>query len=381
MPKVDTDYCAACGSDDGPLVAGEPVDSMVFFLNEELTPVTQVMQCPKCGYVWLYPKIDTEELNKYYSAQDRFPTESIAYKEQMSFLERFLKWPQVKSALDVGAFDGRLLNLIAQKGVPKTFAVEPDTEHTGEGFRTLEDAQHHLGEDSCSLITMGHVFEHVQDPVKVLEQCKFLLHPAGNLFIEVPDLADPQVQVVPFWTPFHQSYFTSDTLTYMLERAGFKILGIEFTGYRAIRILARYFQLKEANLGDTPPPHQAMGGVEIYHRNRAKLIEDMRERLSWLEYENIAIFGAGDHTKWLLRFFPDLKKNLVCFLDSSPAKQALGFYGFDVLAPEDCPKDVDRIIISSYDTQDEMAAIVGKRAMQLYEDVRAYDVWLGADNA
>ena len=55
--------------------------------------------------------------------------------------------------------------------------------------------------------------------------------------------------------------------------------------------------------------------------------------------------------------------------------------GLPIEHPDDCPIEADRIIISSYDTQDEMATLVGKRALQLYEDVRAYDVWLGGDNA
>ncbi len=72
-----------------------------------------------------------------------------------------------------------------------------------------------------------------------------------------------------------------------------------------------------------------------------------------------------------------IRKNLKHILDSSARKQIQGFMGYPVIAPEDCPPELDRIIISSYDTQDEMATIVGKRAMLLYEDVRAYDVWMG----
>ncbi len=379
--RANEKYCAICVQEADPAVRGVTISTMVFFLNDKRVPPTDVCICPDCGYVWLDPKIDPAELDKYYATQDRMITETTAYKEQMTFLERFIKFPGQKM-LDVGSYDGRLLNLAAEAGAIVISAVEPDIQQAFlQGFRTLEDAIKVAGQNSYSLITMGHVFEHVQDPVRVLEQCKYLLQPGGSLFIEVPDLADPQIQVVPFWTPFHQSYFTSDTLTYMLERAGFKIVGIEFTGYRAMRILARCFTLQEPNLGDRPPPHSAVAGVEMYRSKRSKFIEELRDRLSWVEHENLAIFGAGDHTRWFLRFFPDLKKNLKCILDSSLRKQSEGFEGRPVIAPEDCPNDIDRIIISSYDTQDEMATIVGKRAMMLYDDVRAYDVWLGEDNA
>ena len=366
--------CAICEN-----VTGKSIDQMTFFLNNKHTPLTDVLLCPECGYVWLSPKIDPDELDKHYTTQGRLTTETIAYKEQADFLAKFTK-PGMR-VLDIGSFDGRLLELLELAGAIHTNCVEPDSRYTGDGFRTLEDAVEVAGENSYDLITMGHVFEHVQNPMEVLEACKYLLVPGGALFIEVPNLEEPQVQVVPYWTPFHQSYFTANTLTYMLEVAGFVVKGIEFTGYRAVRMLARNFTNPEANQGAVPPALPSYTGVQTYHTRRTTLLKELRDRLSWLEHENIAIFGAGDHTRWLLRFFPDLLQNTFCILDSSPEKIGKPFMGIMVSHPDDCPDDADRIIISSYDTQDEMATMVGKRALQLYEDVRAYDVWLGEDDA
>ena len=366
--------CAICEN-----VAGTQIDQMTFFLNGKHTPLTNVLICPECGYVWLSPKISADELDKHYEAQGRLTTETVAYKEQGEFIKRSTK-PEMR-VLDIGSFDGRLLQLLKEAGATQVNCVEPDSEYTGEGFRTLEQVVDALGKDSYDLITMGHVFEHIQNPMEVLEACKLLLAPGGALFIEVPNLEEPQIQVVPYWTPFHQSYFTANTLTYMLEVAGFIVKGIEFTGYRAVRMLARNFTNPEENQGAVPPALPSWAGITRYHARRSKLLEEMCERLSWLEHEDIVVFGAGDHTRWLFRFFPDLLQNTSCILDNSPGKIGTMFMGLQVVHPDDCPIEADRIIISSYDTQDEMATIVGKRALQLYEDVRAYDVWLGEDNA
>lgn len=366
--------CVICES-----VAGDKIDQMTFFLNGKHTPSTDILHCPECGYVWLSPKISADELDKYYATQERWITETTAYEEQAKFIKKFTK-PGMR-VLDIGSFDRRLINLLAKAGAAQTNCVEPDKTYTGEGFRTLEDAVDVAGENSFDLITMGHVFEHVQNPMEVLEACKLLLAPGGALFIEVPNLEEPQVQVVPYWTPFHQSYFTSNTLTYMLEKAGFIVKGVEFTGYQAVRMLARNFTHPEENQGTVPPALPSWAGITRYHARRARMIDELRDRLSWLEHENIVIFGAGDHTRWLFRFFPDLLRNTSCILDSNPGKIGTMFMGLPVEHPDDCPIEADRIIISSYDTQDEMATIVGKRALQLYEDVRAYDVWLGEDNA
>lgn len=366
--------CAICEN-----VAGEQIDKMTFFLNGKHTPLTSVLICPNCGYVWLSPKISADELDVYYSVQGRRTTETIAYKEQALFIAKFTK-PDMR-IIDIGAFDSRLLQLLGNAGAQETYSIEPDTEYSDTGFSTIRDAMDRLEENYADLITLGHVFEHVQDPIKILAQCKHLLRPGGALFIEVPNLEEPQVQVVPYWTPFHQSYFTSNTLTYMLEKAGFVVKGIEFTGYRAVRMLARNFTHPEENQGTVPPALPSWAGITRYHARRAKLLDELRDRLSWLEHENIVIFGAGDHTRWLFRFFPDLLRNTSCILDSNPRKIGTMFMGLPVEHPDDCPIEADRIIISSYDTQDEMATIVGKRALQLYEDVRAYDVWLGKNNA
>ena len=359
-------------------VEGKLVEHMTFFLNDKHTPLTGVRHCPECGYVWLSPKISANELDEHYKTQERWITKTVAYKEQRDFVKKFTK-PSMR-VLDIGSFDGRLLDWLEKDGATQTNCVEPDNKYTGEGFRTLDDAVNVAGENSYDLITMGHVFEHLQNPIEVLKACKFLLAPGGALFIEVPNLEEPQVQVVPYWTPFHQSYFTSNTLTYMLEKAGFVVKGIEFTGYRAVRMLARNFTNPEENQGAVPPALPSLLGIATYHTQRAQMLAEMRDRLSWLEHEDIVVFGAGDHTRWLFRFFPDLLRNTSCILDSSPGKIGTMFMGLQVVHPDDCPTEADRIIISSYDTQDEMATIVGKRALQLYEDVRAYDVWLGEDN-
>ena len=80
--------CAIC---DHLYIQGEVIDTMTFFLNGKHTPLTNVLICPECGYVWLSPKISADELDIYYSAQGRIATETIAYKEQAAFIKKFTK--------------------------------------------------------------------------------------------------------------------------------------------------------------------------------------------------------------------------------------------------------------------------------------------------
>jgi SAM-dependent methyltransferase len=338
--------------------------------------------CPKCGYTYLDPPIPSAALTQYYTNQSRWPSETIAYKEQMAFIEPFLQGkPRV---LDVGAYDGRLLGMFAERGASALYGIEPDQGvemvSAPQLYSSMSEAWFDLGENSIDVITLGHVFEHLQNPLHFLEQAKSLLVPGGLLFIEVPDLEDPQIQMVPYWTPFHHSYFTPPTLTYMLEVGGFDVKALDRTGYRAVRAIARNFSNRVPNWDQAPPPHSARAGIVTYVQGRADFLEQTRDRLFSLYPDTLAIFGTGDHTEWLLREFPDLLKHTECFLSSIPELKGQNYRSKPILSPSETPDTVDTVICSSYDSQNEMAQIIGKRAFLLYDDVRAYDVWMGDDD-
>ncbi|MHA2062974.1 MAG: class I SAM-dependent methyltransferase [Candidatus Thorarchaeota archaeon] len=357
------------------------VDHITFYLSGQQKQFhVDIVSCSTCGYTWVNPPIPPEALTLYYESQSRWPSETVAYKEQVAFIEKFFKIPGT-IAVDVGSFDGRLLHLLLDKDAGSVFGVEPDLsiQPSYTRFDTIGEACYELSDAQVGLVTMGHVFEHLQDPIAYLEKVKQLLMPGGTLMIEVPNLEDPQIQIVPYWTPFHHSYFTPLTLAYMLEVAGFTMIAQELTGYRSIRVIARAFKDKVENWGQAPPPHPTRTGVLKYKNERFDLLNDLREKMSWLHSDTLAIFGTGDHTYWLIHEFPDLLKNTAVFLDSDTDRQGKHLYGRPVMSPAFCPDDVDTVIISSYDSQDEMATVIGKRSFQLYEDVRAYDVWLGTD--
>ncbi|MHA1961825.1 MAG: class I SAM-dependent methyltransferase [Candidatus Thorarchaeota archaeon] len=375
--------CIICEKARDEIVVPEVVDQASFSLYDgSVNFDTDICMCPTCGYTFLDPPVPADALEDYYANQSRWPTKTMAYKEQKAFLDRYIQPNQKLKVLDIGAYDGRLLSLYEQSGAD-VYGVEPDlaVEPNYERFPSIEVARSVMGSNSVNIVTLGHVFEHLQDPFGVLASIKQILVPGGLLFIEVPDLEDPQIQVVPYWTPFHQSYFTPMTLGYMLEVAGYQLQALEKTGYRSIRIIARNFSNMVPNWDQAPPPQYALAGINKYLEGREALLERLTDFFVYIYPETLAIFGTGDHTRWLLEEFPDILHYTVCFLNSDPAEQGKTILGLPVYAPEDCPFDVDSIICSSYDSQDEMAQAVGKRARLLYEDVRAYDVWLGEEDA
>jgi len=81
------------------------------------------------------------------------------------------------------------------------------------------------------LLTMWHALEHVHDPLGILRQAHNLLIPQGRLIVAVPDFAGwPRRWFGSAWygldLPRHLTHFTPDTLVQMLDRAGFRVLGM-----------------------------------------------------------------------------------------------------------------------------------------------------------
>jgi len=86
-----------------------------------------------------------------------------------------------------------------------------------------------ITDNSCDLIFMFHVLEHIDNPVKYLKKVKKKLSGSGNLIIEVPNVEDILVstyKIKPhldfYWEIAHTYYFSKITLGKVLEDAGYQ---------------------------------------------------------------------------------------------------------------------------------------------------------------
>lgn len=79
-------------------------------------------------------------------------------------------------------------------------------------------------EDSQDYLVARHLFEHVIDPLKVLEEWYRVLRPEGVLAIACPDQDVCSTMTVDF---SHLHAYNPDSLSLMLKRCGFKIDKIE----------------------------------------------------------------------------------------------------------------------------------------------------------
>jgi len=88
---------------------------------------------------------------------------------------------------------------------------------------------------SFDALTMWNSLEHVHEPVAVLEAACEALRPGGLLVIGVPNLASWsfarfKAHWYGLWLPRHLTHFTPETLTRMVQRAGFEVRELTHVG-------------------------------------------------------------------------------------------------------------------------------------------------------
>lgn len=139
--------------------------------------------------------------------------------------------------LDVGCGDGNFLRRAKSAGW-STIGVDPDPNAVAaaraHGLDVREGGIEVFG-DAKGLfdgITLSHVIEHVHDPLALLSACERLLKPGGWVWVDTPNLCSlGHRRFGRHWRdldpPRHLVLFTPDSLTGLLERAGFSSVATE----------------------------------------------------------------------------------------------------------------------------------------------------------
>lgn len=227
--------CPLCGIDPQPFA----VDFQGFTL----------CRCGQCGLEFVSPRLTFEQLSltvysdNYLPKRDdatwRTPEAEHTFREQLATLERLVGGP--KTILDIGCGNGAFLDLARESGwqiAGVDIKLSNDAHELDcplwEG--RLEEID--LGEKRFDVVRLNHVLEHTQDPLAELKICRGLLAPGGILFISVPNIAglSPRLKSLQSrlhlkshrWRHYaamhHLFFFSPETLTAMLGRAGFRVV-------------------------------------------------------------------------------------------------------------------------------------------------------------
>ena len=238
--------CALCGSGDAlPQAAG--LDFEYHTADNEF----RFVRCRRCDHVYLNPRPRTQDLAiiypRNYYAYGGASNPLVAplrrrWERGKVRLYRELVGDGPRRLLDVGAGDGRFLEILRDAGSPawqlEGIEIDPVAAAACEakGFRTrvgrIEDLD--AGAGPYDAVVMLQLIEHVEDPGAVCERVFGLLRPGGHFIVETPNLAGLDYRIFRgrcwghYHFPRHWNLFSTLSLHRMLRERGFEIARSEF---------------------------------------------------------------------------------------------------------------------------------------------------------
>ncbi|MEO6719861.1 MAG: class I SAM-dependent methyltransferase [Ferruginibacter sp.] len=256
-------YCNICGGATNTIEVRE----QMLGLNELFV----YNQCVVCGHTHL--NILPENIHKYYNAAEYYSFKNksglaqITSKKLMTFLKKSLIGLKMKRS---PIYSSALQSVLSIRGIAKDSAIldygcgagQFVTELRTLGFTNANGydpylpanmshgAELYLSNDLAALkttcwevITLNHVFEHLEKPIEVLQQLGKLLCLNGKLILRFPVIDSfayekYQQNWVQFDAPRHLNLFTRKSIRLAIEKAGgYRILSLfddsyhfQFTG-------------------------------------------------------------------------------------------------------------------------------------------------------
>ncbi len=202
----------------------------------------RLARCRSCGFVYHGnpPALEVEEQNyEAYFAQAEPDEESLRRSAALNQqrLDRIRRFVPFGRLLDVGCGRGFFLahaqnagynvegvdiSLNAARYASEMFGLKVKIGNLEEGLQL---------DGSYDVITLWHSLEHFQKPLGVLSLLRRHTASGGRLFIEVPNFNGLAFRSAPpskRWRGgnhprFHRSFFTSKTLSFALQKAGFSV--------------------------------------------------------------------------------------------------------------------------------------------------------------
>jgi len=189
------------------------------------------VMCKRCGLVYVSPRMNKEDLDRFYAEDYRkiygggasLEAEKRHAKTAFELMPSNIRFPwQEGTHLDIGCSTGQLVKMTAGYG------IEPNTEYCEmaqkEGLKVANVSIESYNPDiRFDIITMLNALEHVTSPTAVLAKIHSLLNDGGHVLISVPNLINTHINIPvdAFLSNAHLYNFTPATLSIMMRKCGF----------------------------------------------------------------------------------------------------------------------------------------------------------------
>ncbi len=205
----------------------------------------RVIECRRCRLIRLAPMPTPRELPAFYPPNYWYAPEPgtaqrleeswrrLVLGDHVRFVRRALAASGGGPVLDVGCGGGLFLRLMAEAGasvVGLDFslpAAEVAWHRYGVPAVCASLSRAPVRPESCAVVTMFHVLEHLYEPQTYVEAAREVLLPDGRLVIQVPNAASWQFLMLgENWSgldvPRHLFDFRLSDIEVLLDRCGFE---------------------------------------------------------------------------------------------------------------------------------------------------------------
>lgn len=220
--------------------------------------------CNMCKAIFVSPRPTGELLKKFYNDYEApqywnrilHETNAARKKEQyeprvkkvLSIIEKNISDPSA-IAVDLGAGSGAFaLALKESDRFERVLALDLSLDCVKKckslGLEAELGSIELLQADSIDYMAMNDLIEHLSDPEDFLSSCNRLIKPGGLLSIACPNgrgfdfriMMDKTANIHP---PEHLQYFNPDSMSILLEKAGFKTIVLETPGVLDVQLVER----------------------------------------------------------------------------------------------------------------------------------------------
>jgi len=261
LDTITRDQTATDGSSGRqvPMHTSCPACSGTAFEHQWVVNGYSIARCPNCSLVFVENIVTAEELTAHYSGPDSSydadNTDCLTYYYQIlrGLIES--RYPQRGRILDIGCSAGQFLDVM--EGWDR-YGNEISASFSGIARQRYGDRvvtglfeDYPLQKEYFDVITLQDVFDHLRDPVAMLNKCKAMLKPGGLIVIKVHNISCLYARVMgrnfyAVMPPTHLFYYNKASLRSLLGKTGFRTVDARFVAH-LLRIRIIFYRLSRGN--------------------------------------------------------------------------------------------------------------------------------------
>jgi len=277
--------------------------------------------CNNCGSVQLKHLLDPNEL---YGTPHNITYNTPTWKEHHKLLCDFIyDNNDKKEIIEIGGYSGVLANLMKQKdnSIDYTILDLCDINPNIKNVKFINGNCETFNFNKDSSIVMSHMFEHLYDPNKFINNMKE--NNIQNVFISIPNMnAQIKNKCIPIVHQEHTFFCDYDNIVYLFSKGGYLCkssyfykehsIFFHFTNNLNVSVDTNYFHIKRID---------NLCNVYEYTKNKIN-------NINIDDNEKIFIVPAGLYGQTIYYFLNHTyRKNIIGFLDNDSSKIGKRLYG------------------------------------------------------